>query len=123
MRKDKQQLPDYRSIIGEGTEIEGKIRFAGALHIDGKVIGDVSESSDECALTLGQSGVIEGNVDVAHVMLDGTIKGDVRATQTPWPQSQGERKEQTGDGKDPTRKAALNKTIEDKTADNKVGLR
>lgn len=35
------------------------------LHIDGKVVGDVSgQASDECALTLGESGVIEGNVDV-----------------------------------------------------------
>lgn len=80
MRKKRQRLPTYSSIIGEGTEIVGKIRFVGALHIDGKVVGDVSgQSSDECALTLGQSGVVEGNVDVAHVVLDGTIKGDVRA--------------------------------------------
>jgi len=81
MRKKRQQLPAYSSIIGEGTEITGKIRFVGTLHIDGKVVGDVGgQSSDGCALMLGQSGVIEGNVDVAHVVLDGLVKGDVRAT-------------------------------------------
>ncbi len=81
MRKKRQRLLAYSSIIGEGTEIVGEIHFIGALHIDGKVVGDVSgQSSDGCALTLGQPGVIEGNVDVAHVMLDGTVKGDVRAT-------------------------------------------
>ena len=31
-------------------------------------------------MMLGQSGVIEGNVDVAHVVLDGLVKDDVRAT-------------------------------------------
>lgn len=80
-RRKRQRLPAYSSIIGEGTEITGKVRFVGVLHIDGKVVGDVSgQASDECALTLGESSVIEGNVDVAHVVLDGTVKGDVRAT-------------------------------------------
>ena len=134
----------------------GKVRFVGALHIDGKVVGDVGgQSPDECALTLGQSGVIEGDVDVAHVVIDGTVKGDVRATyraelksgariegklyygrlqvpegaeingelvridesQTPQQLYQDEGKEQTGDGEDPARKAAPNKTIGDKTAE------
>jgi len=40
-------------IIGEGTEIEGKIRFVGALHIDGEVVGDVSgQLPNECAWPL-----------------------------------------------------------------------
>jgi len=82
MAKKKRQLPAYNSFIGGDTEVRGDIRFAGALHVDGKVIGDITgKSSDECALTLGQSGTIEGDVDVAHVVLNGTVKGDVRAIQ------------------------------------------
>ncbi len=81
MGNKRRQLPDYDSIIGGDTEVVGDIHFNGALHVDGKVIGDVSgQSADGCALTLGRSGVIEGNVDVAHVLLAGTVKGDVRAT-------------------------------------------
>jgi len=75
------RLPDYATIIGEGTEIEGDIRFYGSIHIDGKVIGDVSGmAEDGCALTLSQSGIIRGDLEVAHVVLDGTVIGDVRAS-------------------------------------------
>jgi cytoskeletal protein CcmA (bactofilin family) len=78
----KKRLPDYSTIIGAGTEIEGAIRFSGGIHIDGKVIGDVSASSaDGCALSLSQSGIIQGNLDVAHVVLDGAVIGDVRAAE------------------------------------------
>ncbi|WP_176722415.1 bactofilin family protein [Candidatus Thiosymbion oneisti] len=156
MRNKRQQPPAYSSIVGEGTEIVGKVHFVGALHIDGKVVGDIKEqSSDGCALTLGPSGVIEGNVDVAHVVLDGTIRGDVRAAyraelksgariegkvhysrlqvpegaeingelvridehQTSPLLNQSEGKEQTGDRKDPARKAVAS----DKTASNDLG--
>ena len=81
MRKKKQRFPTYATVIGEDTEVAGGIRFAGALHVDGKVTGDIKGLSDsDCALTLGRSGTIEGRIDVAHVVLDGTVIGDVRAS-------------------------------------------
>ncbi|MGA7983393.1 MAG: polymer-forming cytoskeletal protein [Chromatiaceae bacterium] len=81
MRK-KIRLPPYATIIGDGTEVTGDIRFAGGLHIDGKVVGDVSGlSTDECVLTVGRSGTVEGNLDVACVVIDGTVVGDVRAAR------------------------------------------
>lgn len=76
----KRRLPPYATVIGAGTEIFGEIRFQGGLHIDGRVVGDISAGSDDgCALTLGASGVIEGNLTVPHVIIDGTVVGDVRA--------------------------------------------
>lgn len=76
------RLPDYVTVIGEGTEIAGVVRFAGGMHIDGKVIGDViGVSENGCALTLGRTGVIEGDLDVARVVLDGAVIGNVRAAQ------------------------------------------
>jgi len=80
MKNKRRQLPAYDSIIGGDTKVVGEIHFNGALHVDGKVIGDVKGQLEEgCALTLGRGGTIKGNVDVAHVVLDGTVKGDVRA--------------------------------------------
>jgi cytoskeletal protein CcmA (bactofilin family) len=80
MGKKKKRLPGYVTVIGEGTEVAGGLRFWGGLHIDGRVTGDVCGlSEDGCALTLGRSGVIQGNLDVAHVVLDGKVIGDVRA--------------------------------------------
>jgi cytoskeletal protein CcmA (bactofilin family) len=79
MSQKKERLPDYSTIIGKGTEIAGGMRFSGGVHIDGTVAGDV-KGVDGCALTLGRSGVIQGDLDVAHVVLDGTVIGDVRAS-------------------------------------------
>ncbi|MCB2261710.1 MAG: polymer-forming cytoskeletal protein [Candidatus Thiosymbion ectosymbiont of Robbea hypermnestra] len=82
MGKKKRRLPAYNSVIGGDTEVSGDIRFVGALHVDGKVTGDITgQAPSECALTLGQTGTIEGDVDVAHVVLNGTVKGDVRAIE------------------------------------------
>lgn len=76
----KRRLPPYATVIGPGTEIFGEIRFQGGLHIEGRVVGDINAGSDDgCALTLGASGVIEGNLTVPHVIIDGTVVGDVRA--------------------------------------------
>ena len=82
MAKKKRRLPDYVTIIGERTEVAGGIRFSGGMHIDGTVVGDVSgQAEDGCALTLGQRGTIQGNLDVAYVVLDGAVIGDVRASR------------------------------------------
>jgi cytoskeletal protein CcmA (bactofilin family) len=80
MRKKKHRFPPYASVIGKGTDVLGDIRFVGGLHVDGRVVGDVIAAQPEgCAVSLGASGVVEGNLDVPHALLDGTVAGDVRA--------------------------------------------
>ena len=80
MRKKKLRFPPYATIIGNGTEVIGEVRFDGGLHVDGKVVGDVTGGAEErCALTLGPTGIIEGNLDVPYAVLGGTVIGDVRA--------------------------------------------
>lgn len=78
---NKGRLPPYATVIGAGTEILGNVRFRGGLHLEGRVVGDVTGQAEPgCALTLGASGVIEGNLTAAHVIIDGTVVGDVRAS-------------------------------------------
>ena len=69
------------SVIGHQTQIVGDISFAGGLHIDGAVRGNVVARSEEKAtLTLSERGSIEGEVNVPFVVLNGVVKGDVRAS-------------------------------------------
>ncbi|WP_051362184.1 bactofilin family protein [Solimonas soli] len=68
------------TLIGRQTEILGDIRFAGGLHIDGKVKGKVIANGDKAALSVSDSGAIEGDVRVPNIMLNGSVTGDVYAS-------------------------------------------
>lgn len=70
------------TLIGRQTEISGDVRFAGGLHIDGKVRGKVLAAADKSAeLSVSDSGLIEGDVRVPNIMLNGGVVGDVYASE------------------------------------------
>ena len=84
---DNKKLKDINTtnvstIIGEGTVIQGDILYTGGLHIDGKVIGNVSaEDGSVTTLTLSKLGSIKGNVSVPTVVIDGQVEGDVSSSE------------------------------------------
>jgi cytoskeletal protein CcmA (bactofilin family) len=80
--KKKFRAAKISTVIGSGTEIRGDIHFVSGLHVDGVVKGNViSDPQDQDAtLTLSELGTIEGNVRVANLMLNGTVVGDVVAS-------------------------------------------
>ena len=70
------------SLIGAGTVIEGDIAFTGGLRIDGHVKGNVSATgSKPGTLVISELAKVEGEIDVAHVVVNGTVAGPVRATE------------------------------------------
>lgn len=81
-KKKRFRSPKITTVIGRGTAIEGNVHFSGGLHVDGVVKGNIiSEVEDmKATLTLSEEGTVEGNVRVANAMLNGTVVGDVVAT-------------------------------------------
>lgn len=70
------------TLVGRQTEVSGDIRFTGGLHVDGKVKGKVMANSDKSAsLSVSDSGMIEGDVRVPNVVLNGAVVGDVHAAE------------------------------------------
>ncbi len=70
------------TLIGRKTEMLGDVKFAGGLHVDGTVKGNVlAEEDPSSVLTLSETGTIEGEVRVPNVVLNGTVIGDVHARQ------------------------------------------
>lgn len=71
------------SLIGAGTLIEGNVRFAGGLRIDGEVKGNVeaAEGASSSMLVLSEQARIEGSVSVGHVITNGTVVGQVTVTE------------------------------------------
>src|SRR6185503_19930338 len=70
------------SLIGSGTTIEGDVSFSGGLRIDGHVKGNVKASANKPGtLVVSEMAKVEGEIDVAHVVINGTVAGPVRATE------------------------------------------
>ena len=69
-------------LVGHQTVITGDIAFSGGLHINGAVHGSVSAQQDEQAtLTVSERGAIQGEVRVPRIIMNGSVKGDVYATE------------------------------------------
>jgi cytoskeletal protein CcmA (bactofilin family) len=70
------------TIIGQQTHVQGNVRFSGGLHVDGKICGNVeAEPGAEAVLTVSELGSIEGDVRVPVLILNGTVVGDVHASE------------------------------------------
>jgi cytoskeletal protein CcmA (bactofilin family) len=70
------------TLVGKDTRVHGDLEFTGGCLIDGYVRGNVKSVKDENAtLNVSERGSIEGAVMVPNVLLNGTVKGDVKATQ------------------------------------------
>jgi len=69
------------TLIGKSARVHGDIEFAGGLHLDGSIVGNVrSERMLASTLSVSEGGSIEGNVEAQNVRLDGTVKGDIHAS-------------------------------------------
>lgn len=76
----KQGKARIDTLVGRGTQINGDLRYTGGLHVDGEIHGNVTANGDsESMLSLSQHGVIKGEVHVSHLVLNGTVEGDVHA--------------------------------------------
>lgn len=80
-RKSRNQAP-IGTLVGADSRVHGDIEFSAGCHIDGYVKGNVRAAKDERAmLSISERGCVEGSVVVPHLLLNGTVKGDVRATE------------------------------------------
>ena len=65
--------------VGHGTTLTGETNFQMMLRVDGHLTGSVA--SDGGTLIVGTNGVVDANVSVASAMINGTVNGDIVATE------------------------------------------
>ncbi len=71
-----------QTAVGTDSRIEGDIRFVGVALIDGYVNGSVTAGKDENAtLTISENGHVKGTVAAPHLLINGIVEGEVRATE------------------------------------------
>ena len=69
-------------LIGAGTTIEGSITFTGGLRVDGRIHGDVIAGEGKPGtLVLSEDAHIEGAIRVSHIVINGTVVGQVHAAE------------------------------------------
>ena len=66
------------NIIGQGTEIKGDINTSGDMRIDGKLMGNFVSNQK---LVIGNSAIIEGNINCKDCDISGKITGDLCITE------------------------------------------
>jgi|RhisoiCoNPM_1038542.scaffolds.fasta_scaffold00135_4 cytoskeletal protein CcmA (bactofilin family) len=72
--------PPIRTLVGEGTVIEGEIRFTEGLRIDGRVLGNVLALGDgPTLLVVGEKASIAGRVKAGHVIVNGEVRGPLES--------------------------------------------
>ena len=65
--------------VGHGTTLTGETQFHAMLRVDGHLIGTVT--SDSGTLIIGTNGQVDANILVAAAMVNGTVNGDIYATE------------------------------------------
>jgi cytoskeletal protein CcmA (bactofilin family) len=61
--------------------VRGDIEFVGGFHVDGYVKGNVTAGDARGVLSISERGCVEGAVVSPHVLLNGTVRGDVWASE------------------------------------------
>lgn len=74
--------PVIRSLIGEGTVVQGEIRFSDGLRVDGEIIGNViANPANTSILVISEKARVQGKVKAGHVIINGTVVGPVESDE------------------------------------------
>ena len=77
----RNKQPAIKSLIAQGSRVEGDVHFTDGLRIDGQVRGDVrAEEGQNGLLVISALARVEGAVHAAHVIVNGEVVGPVYAT-------------------------------------------
>ena len=79
----KKTQPPIKSLIAQGTRIEGNLKFNEGLRVDGEVFGDVKATAEEngSLLVISEAAVVQGGIEADHVIINGTVRGPVHARE------------------------------------------
>jgi len=74
----KKAQPPIKSLIAQGSRIEGNLKFTDGLRIDGEVMGDIRANTDTPSiLVISESASVHGEIHADHVIINGTVRGPV----------------------------------------------
>lgn len=74
------KTPLIKSLIAQGTRVDGAVSFYDGLRIDGDIQGDVLGLEDRPSiLVISESASVTGQVQADHIIINGSVTGPVVA--------------------------------------------
>jgi cytoskeletal protein CcmA (bactofilin family) len=70
---------EVHTLLGKGSEFEGKLTFEGQVRIDGKFSGQIFTKD---VLVIGDGARVNAEINAGTVIVNGVVEGNIRATQT-----------------------------------------
>jgi cytoskeletal protein CcmA (bactofilin family) len=67
---------EITTLLGRGSEFEGKLTFEGTVRIDGKLSGEIFS---EDVLVIGEGAAVNAEIDVGVIIVEGNVTGNIRA--------------------------------------------
>jgi len=67
---------DITTVLGKGSEFEGKLQFEGTLRIEGVFSGEIHSDS---VLVVGEGAKVSAEIDIGTIIINGEVRGNVRA--------------------------------------------
>ena len=67
-----------KNVLTSDVEIKGNIKFAGELTFEGKLDGEIQSDG---TLALGDSAVVNGNINAQSVIVRGKVNGNISAKE------------------------------------------
>ncbi len=68
---------EVHTLLGKGSEFEGKLTFEGQVRIDGKFSGQIMTKD---TLVIGDGARVNAEIQAGTVIINGMVEGNVRAT-------------------------------------------
>ncbi len=72
----KKKQPPIKSLIAQGSRIEGNYIFSEGLRVDGEVVGDIrANPAHPSILVISESAIVTGVIHADHVIINGRSWG------------------------------------------------
>ncbi len=72
----KKQKEEINTLLGLGTEFEGKLTFEGAVRVDGKFTGEIHSNG---IFIIGEKAVVRAKIQAGVVLIRGEAHGTITA--------------------------------------------
>ncbi|WP_028544460.1 bactofilin family protein [Paenibacillus taiwanensis] len=76
-KSNKASVQPTNTLIGYGTQVEGKLICETSLRIEGNFRGEIECSRD---VVIGESGIAHSSIQAADIVIAGQVHGDMRVS-------------------------------------------